>query len=315
MRSLRMLLAWAPRLRAGLGAILLLACAAAPVPTAVEGQATHEPPGLRQIVGLSFGPQRLGTSWSGPNATTGIAMGQARSMSSARIVPAPGGSAHRQTFGLNAVTGRGVGANLYAKEFLPGNTDGLTVHSYRLWYERGTFRFGGANGEPGFENMGSDGFKLLGYWGGMCPGNIGATQLILWGAPTTARVDNRVTVETNWRLQVRWNNACGPQTTNVQPWVTVRPPSWPTFTAGPWHTYEVLLDAGDPGVANGAVTAWIDGVQAASYRGVIRTAKAPRGWFGRVWDPVLNGKPGLKKTRIDAIDLDNYYVAVGQPVD
>src|SRR5690606_23992913 len=101
--------------------------------------------------------------------------------------------------------------------------------SYRLWYETGLFKFGGANGEASFENVGSDGFKLFGYWGGMCPGNKLSDQLILWGAPAENR-DTTVTAVGRWRAQVRWNAICVSGQA-AQPWKTQNFGNQPTFTA------------------------------------------------------------------------------------
>lgn len=283
---------------------------------------TNEPPGLRTIILLDFAALKLPASFvSGPNLNYGITLGKVQvPHQSNRSVPSPLGYAHRCSFGPALIPGRGPGCYFEAKEDLAGNTSGTSITSYRLWYETGLFRFGQPDSTsaalgPTFENVGSDGFKLFGYWGGMCPGNITSTALILWGAPAENRKDGFVTPVGKWRAQVRWNNACGPNNTNVQPWKTQNYGNAPTFTAGAWHTYEVLLDAGDVGQANGSVTLWIDGVRMIRYTGVLRTASAPRGWYGRHWNPVMNGKVTLRKTRQDVLDIDRVRVAVGQPVD
>lgn len=281
-----------------------------PIPVPVG----HRPAGVTKIIGLEFAAAKLPQTFvTGPNATYGISVGKAQAPhQSNKSIPTPYGYGHRCTFGLNAVTGTGPGCFFEAKENLPTNTSGNTAKSYRIWYETGKFKFGGANGELSFQNMGSDGFKLFGYWGGMCPGNKLSDQLILWGAPAENR-DTVVTSVTKWRAQIRWNAICVTGQA-PQPWPTIRPTNWPTFTAGVWHTYEVLLDAGDINTPNGSITLWIDGVQMAKVVTTLRTTQAPRGWFGRHWNPVLNGKKGLKKTRVDVLDIDEVEVYVGQPL-
>ncbi len=281
----------------------------------------HEPPGLRTIISIDFAAVKLPASFvSGPNATYGVTLGKVQAPhQSNRSTPAPDGYAHRCSFGPGLVPGRGPGCYFEAKEDLAGNTSGNSVSSYRYWYETGVFRFGEPDSLSSalggtFENVGSDGFKLFGYWGGMCPGNKLADQLILWGAPAENRRDGYVTPVGKWRAQVRWNAVCATGQA-AQPWRTQNFGNAPTFTAGAWHTYEVLLDAGDVGQANGSVTLWIDNVQMIRYSGILRTANAPRGWFGRHWNPVMNGKTTLRKTRVDVLDVDKIRVSVGTPID
>lgn len=283
----------------------------------LSASASNEPAGFSPIVDLPFGPQKLLTSYlSGPDATHGITLGKVRTESAAQIAAGPNlGYAHRCVFGIGSLAGRGVGCSLLAKENLPGNTDGNTVHSYRQYYERGAFQFGNLDPSGGitnvFESVHTDGLKLLGYLGVGCKGNYNATQIILWAQPVPGNSGGVGKAIGQFTLQLR-TQLCGAREKTA--YSTVR------FSPGVWHTYEFLADAGDVDKSNGTLTFWLDGVKimTATNRSW-RTSSAPRGFLGRHWNPVQGGgcgtQPSCKRTTQGVLDIDGLYVSVAQPVD
>ncbi len=297
-----------------------------PVPPATN---PHEPAGFTPIVELTFGPQKIPLAYvSGPNATYGVVRGKVSAEQSARITTGrtgqPGDYAHRCVFpkNNNVQAGKGVGCTFTAKEDLPGNTDGLTVHSYRQYYERGWFRFANVDAagalQPVFEEPSPGGMKLLGYWGVGYTGNSFPLQLIGWWAPIprgTAGVGQNIAT---WTFQLSSQNSG----------VLV----WDKYTSAPiaagdvWHPYEILFDAGDIGQANGTAQVWIDGQRVlAATNLAFRSAQAAnggtlvRGFLGRHWNPVQGGgcgsQPTCGRASAGVLDIDDVYISVAQPVD
>ncbi len=303
-------------------ACLLLACMTAPV--SAQSAGTHEPAGLRPIIDIAFGATKLPVAWvRAPQSAYGLRLGQAEAERSARVAAGrsgqPGDFAHRCWFPQNHTSqaGKGVGCTLYLKESDPYNSDGNTRHSYRLWYERGYLRWGNVDAAgnvlPNFESASPTGLKLLGYWGVACPGNIVANQVIGWMAPSPRNSTGQGKPQSHWTFEWR-AQICAGTTWNNYSRVLLQP--------GPgWHQYEVLLDAGDIGAANGSLTFWLDGQPLTSYTNVpIRTAARPRGWFGRHWNPVQGGgcgvmSPACGRDHAGVLDIDDVYVSVGSPVD
>ncbi len=293
----------------------------------------HEPAGLTPIIQFEAGPTKLPTTpyITAPGVAYGLVRGKARSEPSVRVEPvpyepeAPNGWAHRCWFGKGSQAGRGVGCTLFLKEALAGNTDGATVHSYGVWYERGTFRFGNVTAaatiDTLFESPNISGLKLLGYWGFGQPGNVSASQAIGWAAPRCGGGSRTCTgagrPQHEWVLEWRWNDPYGR---------LVLPRAKPhVLRAGVWHTYEIEArinsQVGAGYASDGVLRVWLDGQLVIEHLAVNwRDARWPRGFFGRHWNPVQGGgcpPAPLSCTRsvAGALDIGRVYVAVGQPVD
>lgn len=292
-------------------------------PAPPPGGNTHEPPGLRPIINITFGASKLPVGWvRAPQPTYGLTLGQAEAENSTRVSVGRTGAAndyaHRCLFpkNNNVQAGKGVGCTLYLKESDPGNTDGVTKHSYRIWYERGYVRWGNLDAAGNilgvFESASPTGLKLMGYWGVGCVGNINSTQIIGWMAPQPRNSTGQGFPVANWTFEWR-SQVCGPT-------------DWPFYSnvvlhPGPaWHKYEVLIDAGDVGQANGQISFWYDDQLLISRSVNMRTPANPRGVTGHHWNPVQGGGCGIRDPRCGrdnagVLDIDDVYVSVGSPVD
>jgi hypothetical protein len=288
----------------------------------------HEPAGFTPIVEISFGAQKLPAGPTGPSAVYGVERGKVTSAEqSARVIPGrtgqPGDYAHRCVFPKNTSNqaGKGVGCTFTAKEDLPGNTDGNTVHSYRRYYESGWFRFANVDAagvlQPVFEEPSPGGMKLLGYWGVGFSGNSYPLQLIGWWAPVPRGSAGMGVGIATWTFQLSSQN------TGVLVWDKYS--TAPVAAGNLWHPYEILFDAGDPNQSNGTAEVWIDGVRVLSASGLAFRATAAanggtlvRGFLGRHWNPVQGGGcQGTSCGRASAgvLDVDDLYISVSQPVD
>lgn len=299
--------------------IILQACITSPIPITAQ---SNEPSGMKPIISISFGPTKLPINWTrAPQTAYALTLGQAEAESAHRIIPGRTGNAndyaYRCVFPKNSQAGKGVGCTLYLKENNSFNSDGNTKNSYRLWYERGYFRFG--NIDPSgnilttFESPSVAGMKLLGYWGVGCKGNVQSIGLIGWMAPSPRASTGPNKPVANWTFEMR-SQICGGY-------------SWTQYSSTPihpgptWHTYEILMDAGNIGASDGYIKLWLDGVLVLNKTTVpMRTSSNPRGFMGRHWNPVQGGgcAPAplpCTRTNPGVLDIDDVYVSVANQVD
>jgi hypothetical protein len=65
------------------------------------------------------------------------------------------------------------------------------------------------------------------------------------------------------------------------------------FVRGQWHRFELILVGNTPGVANGSVTLFLDGVKVLAYSGIMYAAAGGTGaWSGMNWSPTWGGSGG-----------------------
>lgn len=83
-------------------------------------------------------------------------------------------------------------------------------------------------------------------------------------------------------------------------------PATVEFAHGEWHDLEVILEANVPGVANGVVKTWIDGVQALNRNDVLLFPSATTAQFSNWYlDPTYGG--GLRPATNYTVQLAQFY--------
>ena len=305
----------------------------------VEGAALHphEPGGFRSIVDINFGATQIPTgvfARSG-DVSRGIVRGQIKEQAApagAVVVLGGGNYGYRSLKQTGAAAGSSGNGTFIAKEDLPGNTDGNTVHSYSEWYEHIVMRMYGEGGTNDFEYCSITGRgKFGGLRGVATPGNVvpGAIVLIMRRGSPIGGYPGGITppagpgdYTTRMFLDLEQQGTVSQVgTTRGGSGVNRNSPQnmgAPIFYPGlAWQTVEYYFRVNTIGVDDGIFRAWVNGVLVTEYLDIrYRDAANPRGLTAVNWAQVYGGgTPSDLKTRNDYQELDRMYVSVGAMVD
>ena len=280
-------------------------------------------PGFRSIINLEFGPTALpiaGFAVSG-DVDRGVIAGMV-SASSARpesvLDLGDGNYAFRSVKRIGSPAGSSGDGRFIVKEDDPGNTLGVTFHSYEEWQEHIVMRMYGEGGTNDFEYLSVTGAgKFGGLRGATDVGDVVPGRLILMmrrgppiggyrgGAAPTAGPGDYTT-----RLFVEMFDPGGAYPQNVE--------LEPRFNAGPrWQHIDYYFHTNTLGLADGVFRAWVNGVLVTEYTDVVYRDEATpniRGLTAVNWAQVYGGTGGAK-TRTDYQDVDRICVSVRGVVD